>query len=92
MVKPELELSLNSNTITLSWNEQKVVKKNLLQYSTDGSTWTKLSKQVENVYIHKDLTYRKTYYYRVKAYDGKSWSKYSNIVSKKIIPAKVKLF
>jgi len=86
---PKLTLTeLKNNTITIDYTVSG--QKYEIQRSTNNKTWTKLETVKTNTYTDKSLTYGKTYYYRVKAYANGKWSKYSNVVSKKVVPAKVK--
>lgn len=89
MVKPTIKITPNNNKLTIEWEDQLIAKKYRLYESTDKKKWTRVLNSDENKYTAKSLKYGKTYYYRVKAYDGTKWSAYSDIVSKKIKPNKV---
>jgi len=87
---PTVKISANNNKLTINWDTQKLATKYEVSYSTDKKKWIKKDVTTDN-YVISGLTYNKTYYFRVRAFDGSKWSKYSDIVSKKIKPNKVKL-
>ena len=89
VVKPTLNIKADNNKFTLSWEDQMAAEKYELQYSFDGKRWSKLYTGNAVSYKHKSLMYNYKYYYRVRAYGNKKWSKYSDIVSKKVVPNKV---
>ena len=86
----DAKIVTNNNTITFKWNIQPGCKKYEVSYSIDNKKWT--TKEVTtNSFVISDLTYNKTYYFKVRGYDGNKWTAYSNVVSSKIIPNKVNL-
>ena len=91
LVKPTIKVSNNNNKATVTWNEQLGAVKYRLYSSTDNKKWTKVTDTTETSYVIKSLTYGKTYYYKVRAYDIDGKSIYSAVVNKKIKPNKVNL-
>lgn len=90
--KPSISVSNGkNNSLTINWNNVENATKYEIQRSTDNKKWSKLATVTEGNYVDKKLTYGKKYYYRVKAYDGTKWTKYSNVVNKKVVPNKVTL-
>jgi fibronectin type 3 domain-containing protein len=85
---PEISLKANNNKITINWDKQVLAEKYEISYSTNNKKWTKKT-VTSNSYVFKNLTYNKKYYYKVRAYDGTKWSKYSNVLTKKVVPNKV---
>ena len=85
---PVLTLTSSNNTITVDWTIQQVEKTELYR-STDNKKWTRVSTANSNSYTDKSLTYGKTYYYKVRVHGNSKWTSYSNVVKKKIVPAKV---
>lgn len=90
-VKPSLSIEANNNSLKLSWTSQIDPEKVSIYRSTDNKKWIKLKEVDTDTYKDKSLTYGKTYYYKIKAYKEGSWSKYSSVIKKKIVPNKVKL-
>ena len=84
---PVLKLSVVNNAATLTFNNSG--QKYEIYRSTDNKNWKKIKDLTTLTYTNKSLTYGTTYYYKVRAGDGKKWSSYSNVVKKKIVPAKV---
>ncbi len=84
---PVLKYTVNNNAITLTYNNSG--QKYEIWRSTDNKNWKKIKELTTLTYTNKSLTYGTTYYYKVRAVDGKKYSKYSNVVKKKIVPAKV---
>lgn len=88
---PVLSLKANNNKVTLTWTEQAGEEKAAIYRSLDNKKWTKLDVITDKSYTDSSLTYGKVYYYKVKVYGNGKWTKYSNVVKKKIVPNKVKL-
>ena len=84
--KPVVFIEGSNNAITLRWDEQDVVTKYEIQRSLDGKKYSKLKEVTTTSYTDKGLTYGKTYYYKVRAYDGSAWTGYSEVVKKKVVP------
>ena len=91
IVKPEVSIKSENNKVTLTWLHQDGAKKYEVYRSTDNKKFKRINTVSEDSYVDKSLTYGVKYYYKVKAYDGKKWSGYSNVVSKKIAPKKMVL-
>ncbi len=89
METPKLSYTANNNTLTLRVNDQPIVQKYVIYKSTDNKKWSSYKTIKTLTYTIKDLKFGQTYYYKVKAYDGKEWSAFSNVVKKKIVPNKV---
>ena len=89
--KPSVKISSNNNTLIINWDNQEVATKYEVYRSENNKKWKKIKSTTDNSYTDKGLTYNKKYYYKVRAYDGSKWSGYSNVVSKKVVPNKVKL-
>ena len=85
---PTITLTANNNKVTIGWEEQTAATKYEVYRSENQKKWSKLATVTSLSYINSNLTYGKTYYYKVRAYDGTSWTGYSNIVKKKIAPNK----
>ena len=85
---PVLTISrVNNNIITLKWNNSGI--KYEVYQSTNNKKWTKVATTTATEYVAKNLGFNKTYYYKVRATDGKKWTGYSKTISKKIVPDKV---
>ena len=89
--EPKAKISANNNTLTINWDKQVSAEKYQVYRSLDNKKWTKLSTVEAESYQDKKLTYGKTYYYKVRAYDGSKWTSFSKIVKKKVTPNKVVL-
>ncbi len=89
LYEPTVKLTSSNNTITASWDSQFSAIKYRVYRSLDNKKWTKLGDTTETSYLDKKLTYGQKYYYKVKAYDGSTWSKNSESVGKKVVPNKV---
>ncbi|MBQ6284807.1 MAG: fibronectin type III domain-containing protein [Bacilli bacterium] len=79
----------NENTLNLSWGY--VANANgfkILRSDKKKGKYKEIANIVANEYVDKGLTYGKTYYYKVTAYNEKG-SKTSAIVSGKTVPNKV---
>ena len=85
---PKASISANNNRLTISWNHQYKVTKYEVYRSENKKKWTKVATVTTDSYANSGLTYGKTYYYKVRAYDGK-WTGYSNIVNRKVVPNKM---
>ena len=91
VVVPSVSLASNNNSVTLSWADQAATKFEIHR-STDGKKFSKLKEVNTITYTDKSLTYGKTYYYKVRAWDGSKWTSFSEVVKKKIIPNKISGF
>ncbi len=79
----------NNNSLTLVWdNNENVNGYKILRSTSKKGKFSKIVDITENSYINNNLTYGKTYYYKVISYDEEK-STTSNIVSKKVVPNKV---
>ena len=79
----------NNNKLVLTWEEDKHADGYYIYRSeSKKGKYKKIATVTEATYTDKKLTYGKTYYYKVKAYNSTS-SKTSSIVSKKVKPNKV---
>ncbi|QHQ59900.1 hypothetical protein Ana3638_03055 [Anaerocolumna sedimenticola] len=68
--------------ITLEWDEVDDADYYYVYRATSKSgTYSKVAKVTDNEYTDDDLKSDKTYYYKVKAFDGSKSSDYSEIVS-----------
>ena len=83
-----------STSVKLSWDKLSNTGY-AIYYSTDGETWTYITRTTSNNYTHSGLKSNKGYYYRVRAYQTVSGTKhygaYSDVVSVKTAPGKTKL-
>ena len=87
---PTLKYSASNNAMTLTWNHQDVATSYEIYRSTDNKTFTKIATTTNEKYVNSGLTYGTTYYYKVKAINKFGGAKFSNVISKKIIPNTVK--
>ena len=87
---PVLKYSASNYTMTLTWNHQDIVASYQVYRSTDNKTFTKIATTTSEKYVDSKLTYGTTYYYKVKAINQSGGYKYSNVISKKIVPNTVK--
>ena len=90
--KPSLTIKkFNNNSLILNYNKQEV-EKYIIYRSLDNKKWNKYKEVKTNTFTDNSLTYGKTYYYKIKAYNSYNGNTvYSNIVSKKVTPNKVVL-
>ena len=83
-----------STSVKLSWDKLSNTGY-AIYYSTDGESWTYITRTTSNSYTHGGLKSNKDYYYRVRAYQTVSGTKhygaYSDVVSVKTAPGKIKL-
>jgi subtilisin family serine protease len=90
-----LKATVNSSSkITLTWTDNSSSETGFkIERSTDGATFTQIATVGANVttYANTGLTANKTYYYRVRAYNGSPVfnSAYSNKASAKTLAAAV---
>jgi uncharacterized repeat protein (TIGR02543 family) len=89
LTAPTVTISAKENAVTLNWDEQEGVTKAEVYRSENKKKWAKVGTVTTNSYTNKGLTYGKSYYYRVRLFNGTKWTGYSNIVGKKIVPSKV---
>ncbi len=89
-IAPTLSVSNgNDNTINLSWNKVENAEGfKVLRSDKKTGKYKEIADVIGNEYINTELTYGKTYYYKVTAYNNKG-SKTSSIVSGKAYPNKV---
>lgn len=81
----------SATSVKLKWKKDSSAKKFTIYRSTNKSKGYKVLKTVNNStlsYTDKKLTCGKTYYYKVKAINGKN-SKTSKVKSVKVVPKKV---
>ncbi len=72
---------VTEDTITLEWEEVDDADYYYVYRATSKSgTYTKIDKVEDNEFTDYDLESDKTYYYKVKAYDGSKSSDYSAVV------------
>ncbi len=74
--------------INLGWNDNSSNEDGFkVERSTNGSTWTQIATVGPNVttYASTGLSANKTYYYRVRAFNLRGNSPYSNVVSAKTL-------
>lgn len=88
---PVVNITGSNNSVTLNWPDQAATKFEIHR-STDGKKFSKLKEVNTITYTDKSLTYGKTYYYKVRAWDGSKWTSFSEVVKKKIIPNKISGF
>ena len=84
--------STSATSVKLKWKKNKAAKKFTIYRSTKKNKGFKAVKTVKKstlTYTDKKLTCGKTYYYKVKAINGKK-SKTSKIKKVKVVPVKVK--
>ncbi len=87
--KPEVTVTKKGSILILNWDEDDNADK-FIVYRTDkkGGTYKKVAKVTTNRYVDRNVTYGKTYYYKVRAI-GLGEKKYSNEVKYKLVPLKV---
>ena len=83
---PTLKYSAVNNKITLTWNHQDSAVRYEVYRSTDNKTFTKIATTTNDKYVNSGLTYGTTYYYKVKAFNSAGSYKFSNVISKRVIP------
>ena len=79
----------NNNSLVIKGPNNNNYKTYYIYRSTDKKKWTKIATvKLSNMpYTNTGLTYNKTYYYKVKvANKYGTYAKYSNVVSKKVVP------
>lgn len=84
--------SASATSVKLKWKKNKAAKKFTIYRSTKKNKGFKAVKTVKKstlTYTDKKLTCGKTYYYKVKAINGKK-SKTSKVKKVKVVPVKVK--
>lgn len=84
--------STSATSVKLKWKKNKAAKKFTIYRSTKKNKGFKAVKTVKKstlTYTDKKLTCGKTYYYKVKAINGKK-SKTSKVKKLKVVPVKVK--
>lgn len=86
---PSAKISANNNSFSITWDYQVDATKYELYRSLNKKKWSKIKVTSNTSFTDKALTYNKTYYYKVRAYNGTKWTGYSKIVSKKVVPNKV---
>ena len=87
---PTLKYSASNYTMTLTWNHQDIVTSYQVYRSTDNKNWTFISSTTNTKYVDSKLTYGTIYYYKIEAVTNLASRKYSNVISKKIVPNTVK--
>ena len=81
----------NDNALLLDWELVENASSYEVQRSTKATSgFTKIATVTDSSYLNTGLTYGTTYYYKVKAVNSVS-NKVSTVVSKKVLPNKVKL-
>ena len=87
---PKATITGDNSSLTITWDEQYgVVKAEVYRSNSKTKGYKKVATVTTDSYKNTGLTYGKTYYYKVRVYNGTKWSSYSNIVSKKVVPNKV---
>ena len=87
--KPEVSIRKKSTYIYLTWEEvYNATKYEIYRSEKKDGKYSKIATVTTSSYKDKKVTYGKTYYYKVKAI-GKKNKKTSDIVSLKLVPAKV---
>ena len=92
--EPNLTTSAAYNSVTVKWNTVAGATKYSVQRSLSKNSGFKTIKEIKDgktvKYVDKDVTFNKTYYYRIIAHSdkGSSYSK-SKVVSCRVRPAKV---
>ena len=86
------ELNLNvslgaNNSLVLNWSSNSLFKSSIYR-STDNKNWAKLTETNNSTYTNTGLSLGNTYYYKVEVCYKDYCSDYSNVVSKKLLPAK----
>jgi len=80
----------NNNSLVLSWEDVGFTDGYYVYYATSKTgKYTKLATVTGTSYTHKKLTYGKTYYYKVVAYNAYEKTGYSNVASMKVVPNEV---
>lgn len=84
--KPEIKAKSSSyEAIKISWSKVSGAKKYYIYRATSKSgEYKKIAETTKLSYSDKKISQNKTYYYKVKAVNGKKTSKYSSIKSAKI--------
>ena len=91
LLTPYISKKTNNNSIKLSWALQNKDERYYIERSTDNKKWSKLSNITNSSYTDKNLTYNKTYYYRVYAKTTDEKTVYSNVIKYTVKPNKVNL-
>lgn len=68
----------SSTTIAVKWNKVKGAKKYVVYCSKNGGKYKKIATTTDKIYVHKNLSLKTKYTYKIKAVSGKKSSKYSN--------------
>ena len=89
LTTPKVTISAVGNAVTLTWDGQEGVTKAEVYRSENKKKWAKVGTVTTNTYKNTGLTYGKTYYYKVRLFNGTKWTSYSSLVSKKPVPSKV---
>ena len=82
----------DKNSLILSWDKDEfAIGYKVLVSSSKTGKYKQIAVTTDNQYISSDLTYGKTYYYKVTAYNFAKTGT-SSIVSKKVVPNEVTNF
>lgn len=68
----------SSTTIAIKWNKVKGAKKYVIYCAKNSGKYNKIATTTDKIYIHKNLSLKTKYTYKIKALSGKSSSRYSN--------------
>ena len=80
MAAPKVETKAYTSTIKLSWDEIRGAKEYTVYRKASGeSKWTKVTTTSKLYYKDTNIKNNKTYYYRVKAVNGKTVSSYKTV-------------
>ena len=80
LAAPKVETKAYTSTIKLSWDEIRGAKEYTVYRKASGeSKWTKLTTTTKLYYKDTNVKNNKTYYYRVKAVNGKTVSSYKTV-------------
>jgi len=80
--------STRQSSITLAWRDNSINEDGFyIERSTDGKTWARIASLGANTtsFVDSNLARRRTYWYKVQAFNIAGTSDYSNIVSVKMM-------
>ncbi len=80
-----------AQSITIKWADNSENEKNfVIERKTKGGTYKEIARTVETRFTDNSVSPNTTYYYRVRAFNGKGYSGYTNSVSVKTLLSAVK--
>ena len=89
LITPYLSLKQSNDSVTLTWAVEHLEETYYIERSTDNKKWKKIATTTLGKYKDKNLTYNKTYYYRIYAKNFVGKTEKSNVLKAVIKPNKV---